>query len=323
MEFDKIWKSFWDVLHYDIDSEVTFPETTPLLTHYTSMANLENILRNHELWLSNPLHMNDLEEVRFGVLSGMNIIERHEELAASLGSDDRRRHFYEHLNSAFSDYANEHVIDLYLVCFSQQEPEERDGKLSMWRGYGHNGKGASITFDTSKVNVTEGSPLALAPVHYGTQEQRRSAIAGKITEVARFISQSSIPDEYMAYIADGIFKRICLYAIFTKHSGFAEEKEWRLVYFKDRDTEAILEPHLSYFNGPNGIEPKLKLPLAPIKGAVDETFDLSSIVHRITIGPTASSPLARRGIERMLQKIGKPELTSKIWMSEIPYRDRI
>ncbi|WP_288960891.1 DUF2971 domain-containing protein [uncultured Sulfitobacter sp.] len=323
MENENVWNDLFEILHDDIVREDTFPHTAPLLTHYTSMTNLENILTNNELWLSNPLHMNDLEEVRFGVLSGMNIIERHEELAASLGNDDRRKRFSEHLHRTFNDYSNEHVIDLYLVCFSKQEPDDNDGKLSMWRGYGQNGRGAAIVFDASKVKVTEDSPLALAPVQYGTQEQRRSAIERKITDVARLISQSSIPDDYMEHLADVIFKRICLYAIFTKHSGFAEESEWRLVYLKDRDKAATLEPYLSYFNGPNGFEPKLKLPLAPIKGAVDETLDLSSVVHRVIVGPTVSSPLARRSIERMLEKIGKPELKSKIWMSEIPYRDRL
>ena len=322
MTIEDIWDKLFQVLHNDIDPNQQFPQTTPLLSHYTSLSNLESILTDNVVWLSNPLHMNDLEEVRFGVLNGIEIVQTNHELATSFKTDERRKMFSEHLKKLFDDYAREHVIDLYLMCFSRHEPKHNDGKLSMWRGYGHNGRGAAIVFDTSKVQVTNSSPLALAPVHYGTQQGRRDAISSKIADVARFVSQTAIPDEYIGALADAIFKRICLYAIFTKHIGFDEEDEWRLVYFKERDNDARLHRYLSYFNGPNGLEPKLKLPLEPIKGAIDEALDLSNLIHQITIGPTASSALARRSLERMLEKIGKPELKSKIWMSEIPFRDR-
>jgi hypothetical protein len=35
---------------------------------------LEAILRNDEVWLSNPLFMNDMEEVRFGINAGANLL---------------------------------------------------------------------------------------------------------------------------------------------------------------------------------------------------------------------------------------------------------
>jgi hypothetical protein len=98
------------------------------------------------------------------------------------------------------------------------------------------------------------------------------------------------------------------------------ENEWRLVYFKDRDTNNLLKPYFSYFNGPNGIQPKLKLPTRPISGAIDDGFTLSSIVHSIIIGPSSSSLLSKRAVERMLEKLGKPELQGRIRMSEIPFR---
>ena len=40
----------------------------PLLAHYTSIDVIEKILRSEEIWFSNPLFMNDLEEMRFGML---------------------------------------------------------------------------------------------------------------------------------------------------------------------------------------------------------------------------------------------------------------
>jgi hypothetical protein len=40
----------------------SFPAKRSLLAHYTSIPVLEAILRNNEIWLSNPLFMNDMEE---------------------------------------------------------------------------------------------------------------------------------------------------------------------------------------------------------------------------------------------------------------------
>jgi hypothetical protein len=54
-------------LYSDITSAEQFNVKQPLLAHYTSISTLESILRNEEIWLSNPLFMNDMKEVRFGL----------------------------------------------------------------------------------------------------------------------------------------------------------------------------------------------------------------------------------------------------------------
>ena len=40
----------------------TDPQEPLLLAHYTSVQVVEQILKHEELWFSNPLYMNDLEE---------------------------------------------------------------------------------------------------------------------------------------------------------------------------------------------------------------------------------------------------------------------
>ena len=42
-----------------LPGEDSFPKKRPLLAHYTSVAVLEAILRNNEVWFSNPMFMND------------------------------------------------------------------------------------------------------------------------------------------------------------------------------------------------------------------------------------------------------------------------
>lgn len=54
-------------LFSDLNTENDFPNFRPYLAHYTTLANLEKILANNEVWFSNPLFMNDKEELRFGL----------------------------------------------------------------------------------------------------------------------------------------------------------------------------------------------------------------------------------------------------------------
>ncbi len=51
-------------LYADMAGDDQFPQRKPLLAHYTSIQNLEKILLNNEVWFSNPLFMNDIEEHR-------------------------------------------------------------------------------------------------------------------------------------------------------------------------------------------------------------------------------------------------------------------
>lgn len=52
-------------LYDDVKEADQFYVKKPLLAHYTSLSTLEKILETDEIWFSNPLFMNDLEEVRF------------------------------------------------------------------------------------------------------------------------------------------------------------------------------------------------------------------------------------------------------------------
>ncbi len=321
MDFDATWKKYWKMLYLELEQSNGGSANAPLLTHYTSLSNLENILQKEQVWLSNPLFMNDLEEVRFGVNHGIDLTYTNEALRKALVTDTRTNLFYDAIDQSYDQYGNEQVLDLYVMCFSEHDPHDQDGRLSMWRGYGANGKGAAIVFDVSDLKETDSSPLALAPVHYASQQQRKSELQGKIEGVADFIHKNDIPDEHIGNLARELFNRIALYAVFSKHDGFDEEREWRLVYFKDRDTTNALAPYLSYFNGPDGLQPKLKLDLKPIEGVLSEDIGLAKIIDRIIIGPSASSPLAKMTAERMLRALGRGDLIHRLVMSSIPYRD--
>lgn len=321
MSFEQFWDDYRTVLDDGLDEQPDGTANAPLLAHYTSLENLENILSNNQFWLSNPLYMNDLEEVRFGVVIGSNLVHSNDRLRAALLSDTRRAVFYDAFSDCFTHYDREQVLDLYVMCFSEHDAKDSDGRLSMWRGYGDNGKGAAIAFDVSGVEDTDGSPFVLAPVQYATQSQRMVWLNEKIVAVSDFIDANEVADECLNSVASALSERIVLFAIFSKHIGFEEEHEWRLAYLRDRDKDDVMSPYLSYANGSRGLQPKLKLDIKPIKGALSDGVSLDSMVDRIIVGPSVSSPLLRMATERMLKASGKENFLQRLKMSSIPYRD--
>ncbi len=137
---------------------------------------------------------------------------------------------------------------------------------------------------------------------------------------ADILKNNTIPDDKLYLCAFYIFERLKQLAIFTKHHGFREENEWRVVYMRGRADSELLNHMIGHWNGPRGIEPKLKFKLATIAG-MPETDDLSleRLVNRIILGPV-SSPLAVNACATMVQNLGHSELKDRIRRSTIPFR---
>ena len=194
---------------------------------------------------------------------------------------------YDNLKSAFNDYynifANEHVIDTYVFCLSEHVRDDADGLLSMWRGYGGNGNGAAIVFDSAKLSPQENSPLIIAKVEYGSTEERINWLQKRVTQFAEILGQSNIPDDKLYLSSYLFFERLKLFAVFTKHRGFSEESEWRVVYMRDRDRDKMLDRMFGYRIGPHGVEPKLKLKIEHIPGLTGDDVSLSKIVERVIL----------------------------------------
>ena len=313
--------AFYDPLVRDITQTSTYPMKRPLLAHYTSIETLEKIVHYKELWLSNPLFMNDLEELRVGIRLGTRAYHSNKRLKDACGSADR----YDALTNAFNNYAKQFEedksFDIYAICFSEHDAiHDADGLLSMWRGYGNDGNGAAIVINTAKINADAGTPLILSDVIYKTQEERLKLICSKVDEFAQLLIEVSIPTNKLHLAAYALFTRIKLFALFTKHKGFSEEKEWRAVYSKERDSHGMMVSMLGYFMGTRGLEPKLKLRLEPKSPYPGQDLSLNNIVHQIILGPSLSNPLAVKSVHRMLETLGMHDLCKRVSASSTPFR---
>lgn len=304
----------------DIKLQDAFPNKRPMVAHYSDLERIESIIKHQTLWFSHPLFMNDLEELKFGISEAHAAFFAHEGIERACKTPERYaklRHYYDFINSRF---AENDAFDIYVFCLSEYDDVlHRDGLLSMWRGYGADGGGAAIVFDTTKLVANEDSPLIVARVDYKSGEERRQWIKDRLNQFAALLESLEIDDDQLHLAAHNLFQRILIFALFTKHNGFLEEREWRVVYLRSRDQLNMLSHMLDYHITPTGIQPKLKLNLGD--KALPELEDgLDGLVHKIILGPSVSSPMHVAAVKRMFERLQKPGLASKIFTSTTPYR---
>lgn len=304
----------------DIPEANNFPTARPLWAHYTSVTTLEKMLLADELWLSNPLYMNDWEELRYGMNTGAEEFRTHSALVEACGTKETHNKLMRSFDQLFHAFDSEHAMDTYVLCLAEHRPADNDGVLSMWRGYGANGGGVAIVFDAAKLNAVEKSPFIVSKVEYASHAQRLEWIDGKVLALAQVLSSTERSDENLHYAAHVFLERLKLFALFTKHDGFSEENEWRIVYFSDKDQERQLSSMLGYTITNKGVEPKLKVRINELPGALTGTLSLNNLIERIILGPSISTILAANSVKRMLELNGRSELALRVVASSIPFR---
>ncbi len=318
-EQQQLFENFTQAMYADIQRENAFPRVRPLLAHYTSIETLERMMATGEFWLAHPLYMNDVEELRFGINQGCEAFQRSDRVRDACRGEERYLALLKEFDRQYLRYANDEVLDTYVMCFSEHQVSDEDGRLSMWRGYGNNGSGAAIVFNTKFIEPVENSPMMLARVEYGTSAERLEWLNSKIDAWATLFSQSEIAIADFYLPVHSLFDRIKLFSLFSKHCGFKEEQEWRLVYMAERDRGSRLAHMLHYAVGKRGVEPRLKFKVGPVEGVARE-MDLNDLVEQIILGPTGASQMAIACVQRMLTLVGREALCEKVTASTTPFR---
>lgn len=303
-----------DVLWTDMQPEPA-PGELPLLAHYTSIGTLERIAQTGEIWFSNPLYMNDVDELRYGMNLGVHAVRSHTGLREACPPAH-----YNALLDAFDGYYaafdDQDAFDVYVFSCAEHDDEiGDDGLLSMWRGYGGDGNGVAIVFDMDPLLAAR-SPLLVRQVQYLSYEASEAWMQRKLQGFAQALRSAGGPVEEMPAAAAALFERIKLFALFTKHRGFHEEREWRIVYLREQDREGVFTQQLHYAIGSRGIEPRLRFSTAVLG---EQRPSLEQMVRRIILGPVLATPLALRSVVRMLE-LYQPAWADRVTRSSTPYR---
>jgi hypothetical protein len=295
------------------------PGEPPLLAHYTSIGTLERIAQTGEIWFSNPLYMNDVDELRYGMNLGLHAVRSHAGLREACPPDHYNA-LLDAFDELFTAFDNDSAFDVYVFSCSEHDDQiGDDGLLSMWRGYGGDGNGVAIVFDMTQLLAAR-TPLLVRQVQYLSYEASEAWMDQKLQRFALELQRIGGLIGDMKAAAAALFERIKLFALFTKHRGFHEEREWRIVYLREQDRAGQLTQQLHYAIGGRGIEPRLRFTTDALGGPADRP-NLKDMVQRIILGPVLATPLALRSVERMLE-LYQPAWADRVARSSTPYRSQ-
>ncbi|MEO1606124.1 MAG: DUF2971 domain-containing protein [Pseudomonadota bacterium] len=289
--------------------------------HYTSASTALSIIKNKKVWMRNALVMNDFGEIRHGRSCVVEALDD-----AAIGG--RFRAAFDRLDAAiwsrFTDLYAEldffHSTETYLMSVSEHgaavQDEDKYGRLSMWRAYGG---------DTNVALVLNGKPfhgesgalgVSVSPVLYADQTTFLKHFTELVENVEKSLDKLAGVDAER--VAQRLYSAILFAILSTKHPGFSEEKEWRVIC-----SPKIYEPNGLHFDLEvvEGVPQKVfKIPLNDIPERGLQGIELPEFLEEIIIGPTADPYVIYEAFVHALEKEGVEKARDKVKISNIPLR---
>jgi hypothetical protein len=293
-KFEKVAKSISKSLSKEFNGEK--PTT---IYHYTSTEGLIGILSTGKMWFTDILYMNDSSELTYAMELIYSVLEK-------TTKQYENEIFSEVLENVWN--FSDDFLNIYVLCFT----EDRD-LLSQWRAYGASGNGYAIGFDAEISNHW----FSLSKVQY-IPENQKLIVKEVIDEVYNVFNEelNNLVDlqykEFLihqaAYTLDELLFNIALQ---FKHPSFAEEKEWRLVYFDEHNE---IDERLNFRCSSGKLIPFINLSLTT--NCDDEFCKLP--INKIVYGPTVNSHLTKKALVQITEKYGYSKVS--IEGSTIPLR---
>lgn len=229
--------------------------------HYCSLKSFDAIINSKEMYLSDPLKMNDTMELMWG-LNTLEILNNINE------SDNKDIDFIYKIKKYLKIQGNSQV---FIASFSSKSDD-----LSQWRGYADDGKGVAIGFNLNK--ISKRSDINDFDINYKnlSEQLQIKYIYNDIYKVLNNffeVSNKKMEQTAMRRRVGAILPELAKY----KNSTFEIESERRLLYNERSNCERDdkLKHYFRVTNKGDDIIEYVKLPI-----------DLSSI-DSIIIGPNS------------------------------------
>jgi hypothetical protein len=285
--------------------------------HYTNASAAMEILRSKTIWMRNSSCMNDVSEVRYGL---QRVWRTYRDTEAGKRFRDVLNGlfagFSEEIEKQFNGWTPQFLTNTYLTCLSEhQNVEDENGRLSMWRAYGETTGVALVIKNHPFLDPSEGLGAYASPVAYLDDkqfEERFAQIVRNIGDETKLLHDLGRED-----IINRIFHMLRFAALSTKHPGFAEEKEWRVLFGPTLQSSKWITSEIITLNGVP--QPVYKLPLENIP-EVSLVAGIPDLLDRIIIGPTQFPVALGSAFEQLLTNAGVKDAEKKINLSGIPLR---
>jgi hypothetical protein len=285
--------------------------------YYTTADTATSILRYRQIWMRSTTTMNDYMEVEHGFeclnsaykAEPGNIFNRSIDACFPGLSEDVKKYFNAWLPGIRRD--------TFITCVSEHSAEEdKLGRLSMWRAYGGQAGVALVLNGAVMFNESDALAVYSSPVAYLDS----NTFAAEVVEIARNIESEA---EYIRSLDRETVKNI-VFSMFrfavlcTKHPGFHEEREWRVVASPAMHPANLPAPTVEVVRGTPQKVLKIDLQNHPDQGLVG--LSLPELLNSIIIGPCEFPQVILGAFRQLLVEAGVPEPDSKIVVSDIPLR---
>ncbi len=286
--------------------------------HYTSAEVAMSIIQNKEVWMRSTMVMNDFREVEHGATC----------LVEAYNSEDVGKPLKDFLELVYPGFCDEFAslfnpwfghfrADTYIACLSEHdESEDIIGRLSMWRAYGAR-NGVALVINNGPITISSDALKAnSSAVAYLTTDEFKHEFA-KVSDRIRS-SRAVVEGMGREQVLGMLFTAFRFAIICTKHPGFKEEREWRVVYAPTLEKSPVIRSSVKSVNGVAQIVELLPLRNEPQNGLFGA--DIPNLLDRLIIGPCQHPLATYKALVRVLEDAGVADAANKVVYSDIPLR---
>lgn len=285
--------------------------------HYCGAEAAFHILRSRKMRLRNVAVMNDFMEIEHGSAclarawhsqSGDQLKKLIEGLFPGLPQE---------LERVLDAWSHSFHTETYITCLSEHYPEEDElGRLSMWRAYGGLSGVAVVLNPKVFLSPSDALPAFTSPVAYLSPEAFEIELNRVIENIEGnidFIKEGGRDELYSSLFHAFRTSMLC-----TKHPGFSDEREWRIVYAPQLSSSDRIIPSVELIRGVPQIVHSIPFKDYPEEGLTGA--ELPDLIDRVIIGPTEFPYQLRQAMVSLLTDAGVAGADSKVFVSTIPLR---
>jgi len=265
--------------------------------------------------------MNDFSEVEYGherireAISEKSVGGRLDFLLNQVGNS-----LYDEVLGRIDSFYEDRAAQTYMVSISEHGDAEREedeyGRLSMWRAYGGNPNVAFVFNNDPFLNETNALNAFTSPVLYAGREKFLREFSRMVDSFEQNIELAK--QIGVVGVRKLIFNLMHFTALSTKHPGFAEEREWRVLYSPTVWKSDKIVSSIEVIGGVPQVIHKIPLQNYPEQGHINS--ELHELLYEIIIGPTDNPEPIREAIVQKLDEAGVPDAAMKVRASNIPLR---
>jgi hypothetical protein len=284
--------------------------------YYTSADTAMRIIRSNEVWMRKSSLMNDYREVEHGFDCLNSAYKANKDRLLTV-FDGMFPGFCEKLEKLFNGWLPNFRTDTYITCVSEHDAsEDKHGRLSMWRAYGGNAGVAMVFHGGPFLRPSDALKAYTSPVAYLNDEKFSREFTGLIDSVES--NRDFLVPLGDQIVLNNIFAAFRHAVLCTKHPGFHEEREWRIIYTPSFLKSDRIVSTIESINGtPQAV---CKIPLKDIPDEKLIGLNLPELIDRVIIGPSKFPVGSYDALLVLLTEAGVETPANKIVVSDLPLR---